>query len=141
MAGQYRHQVGICKRCKADNPLGTVKCWKCKGSFEPESVRTISSQETGATMDMRREVTDMPYKSVYVEARQEQSGKYSLGPYDPSQFGMSIAEKANRLEAEGYDVIAVLPVITGTMEMSSMMTAGHAMGFGKTRGAILLAKK
>lgn len=39
MGQQGGNQVGICKRCKAKNPINAVQCWKCHGTFEPEHMK------------------------------------------------------------------------------------------------------
>lgn len=39
MLGQRQHQAGICKQCKARNPISATTCWRCHSTFEPEQMK------------------------------------------------------------------------------------------------------
>lgn len=85
----------------------------------------------------------MPYKSVYIEASQAMDEKLMLGPANPQQFAQDIERSANQLEIQGYAVISTIPIVTGsaTYETSAGFGWGYGLGFGKTRGVVILAMR
>lgn len=92
------------------------------------------------------------YKSVWVRAgRQKKEEKKFLGrgtklvdePHqaDIAEFSAAIETSCNTLHQEGYDVISILPSISGHSEKGAINQGGYGFGFSITDGAVITARR
>lgn len=59
------------------------------------------------------------------------------------EFSMLLAEKYNKMDSLGYDVINVIPISTGQSEHCSQSNGNYVgdVGFSITRGAVVIGKR
>ncbi|MBK8197463.1 MAG: hypothetical protein IPK75_03760 [Acidobacteria bacterium] len=92
------------------------------------------------------------YKSVSVRAgRQKKEEKKLLGrgmklvddPHqaDIADLAAQIEAACNRLHEEGYDVISILPSVSGHSEKGVISQGGYGFGFSVTDGAVITARR
>lgn len=92
------------------------------------------------------------YKSVSVRAgRQKKEEKKLLGrgmklvddPHqaDIADLAAQIETVCNRLHEEGYDVISILPSVSGHSEKGVISQGGYGFGFSVTDGAVITARR
>ncbi len=65
---------------------------------------------------------------------------------DPHQadiggLAAKIEEACNRLHEEGYDVISILPSVSGHSEKGVMAQGGFGFGFSVTDGAVITGRR
>lgn len=91
------------------------------------------------------------YKTVWVRAgRQKKEEKKLLGrgkklvddPHhaDLAELSTLIEAACNSLHEEGYDIISVLPSVSGHSEKGVMSQGGYGFGFSITDGAVITAR-
>lgn len=91
------------------------------------------------------------YKTVWVRAgRQKKEEKKLLGRGkklvdDPHQANLAelsalIEAACNSLHEEGYDIISILPSVSGHSEKGVMSQGGYGFGFSITDGAVITAR-
>lgn len=91
------------------------------------------------------------YKTVWVRAgRQKKEEKKLLGRGkklvdDPHQADLAelsalIEAACNSLHEEGYDIISILPSVSGHSEKGVMSQGGYGFGFSITDGAVITAR-
>ncbi|MBA3068828.1 MAG: hypothetical protein FP825_10135 [Hyphomonas sp.] len=92
------------------------------------------------------------YKSVWVRAgRQKKEEKKLLGRGmklidDPHQADLAdlsaqIETACNSLHKEGYDVISILPSVSGHSEKGVISQGGYGFGFSVTDGVVITARR
>ncbi|WP_213270274.1 hypothetical protein [Hyphomonas sp.] len=92
------------------------------------------------------------YKTVWVRAgRLKKEEKKLLGrgkklvddPHqaDIGELATLIETACNTLHEEGYDVISVLPSVSGHSEKGVMSQGGYGFGFSITDGAVITARR
>jgi hypothetical protein len=92
------------------------------------------------------------FKSVWVRAgRQKKEEKKFLGrgmklvddPHqaDIAELSAGIEAACNRLHEEGYDVISILPSVSGHSEKGPINQGGFGFGYSVTDGAIITARR
>ncbi|MFN3912598.1 hypothetical protein [Hyphomonas sp.] len=92
------------------------------------------------------------YKSVWVRAgRLKKEEKKLLGRGmklvdDPQQADLldlsaQIETACNRLHEEGYDVISILPSVSGHSEKGVVNQGGYGFGYSVTDGAVITARR
>lgn len=92
------------------------------------------------------------YKSVWVRTgRQKKEEKKLLGrgtklvdePHqaDISELAAAIETECNTLHAKGYDVISILPSVSGHSEKGAINQGGYGFGFSITDGAVITARR
>ncbi len=92
------------------------------------------------------------YKSVWVRAgRQKKEEKKLLGrgkklvdePHqaDIAELSAQIETACNALHEEGYDVISILPSVSGHSEKGAINQGGYGFGFSITDGAVITARR
>jgi len=92
------------------------------------------------------------YKTVWVRAgRLKKEEKKLLGrgkklvddPHqaDIAELATLIETACNGLHEEGYDVISVLPSVSGHSEKGVMSQGGYGFGFSITDGAVITARR
>lgn len=93
-----------------------------------------------------------PYKTVWVRAgKQKKEEKKLLGRGkklvdDPHQADLAelatlIETACNTLHEEGYDIISILPSVSGHSEKGVMSQGGYGFGFSITDGAVITARR
>ena len=92
------------------------------------------------------------YKSVWVRTgRQKKEEKKLLGrgtklvddPHqaDIADLSAQIETACNMLHEEGYDVISILPSVSGHSEKGAVNQGGYGFGFSITDGAVITARR
>lgn len=92
------------------------------------------------------------YRTVWVRAgRLKKEEKKLLGrgkklvddPHqaDISELATLIETACNTLHEEGYDVISILPSVSGHSEKGVMSQGGYGFGFSITDGAVITARR
>jgi hypothetical protein len=92
------------------------------------------------------------YKSVSVRTgRQKREEKKLLGrgtklvdaPHqaDIADLAAQIEAACNTLHEEGYDVISILPSVSGHSEKGALNQGGYGFGFSVTDGAVITARR
>ena len=92
------------------------------------------------------------YKTVWVRAgRQKKEEKKLLGkgkklvddPHhaDIAELATLIETACNSLHEEGYDIISILPSVSGHSEKGVMSQGGYGFGFSITDGAVITARR
>ncbi|MFN4025729.1 MAG: hypothetical protein ACK4MQ_12940 [Hyphomonas sp.] len=92
------------------------------------------------------------YKTVWVRAgRQKKEEKKLLGkgkklvdnPHqaDIAELSALIETACNDLHAEGYDVISILPSVSGHSERGVINQGGYGFGYSITDGAVITARR
>lgn len=92
------------------------------------------------------------YKSVWVRTgRQKREEKKMLGrgtklvdePHqaDIADLAAQIEIACNTLNDEGYDVISILPSVSGHSEKGPLNQGGYGFGFSVTDGAVITARR
>ena len=92
------------------------------------------------------------YKTVWVRAgRLKKEEKKLLGrgkklvddPHqaDIGELATLIETACNTLHEEGYDVISILPSVSGHSEKGVMSQGGYGFGFSITDGAVITARR
>ncbi|MFN7055420.1 hypothetical protein [Hyphomonas sp.] len=92
------------------------------------------------------------YKTVWVRAgRQKKEEKKLLGrgkklvddPHHADIAGLSaqIEAACNTLHEEGYEVISILPSVSGHSEKGVMHQGGYGFGYSITDGAVITARR
>lgn len=92
------------------------------------------------------------YKTVWVRAgRQKKEEKKLLGkgkklvddPHhaDLAELATLIETACNALHEEGYDIISILPSVSGHSEKGVMSQGGYGFGFSITDGAVITARR
>lgn len=92
------------------------------------------------------------YKTVWVRAgRQKKEEKRLLGkgkklvddPHQADITGLAalIETACNDLHADGYDVISILPSVSGHSEKGVMSQGGYGFGYSITDGAVITARR
>lgn len=68
---------------------------------------------------------------------------YTERRVDFDQYARSLQEKYEELDAEGYEVINVVPIAMGQSESCSQSGGAYVgdVGFSITRGAVVVGKK
>lgn len=91
------------------------------------------------------------YKTVWVRAgRQKKEEKKLLGrgkklvddPHhaDLAELSTLIEAACNSLHEDGYDIISILPSVSGHSEKGVMSQGGYGFGFSITDGAVITAR-
>lgn len=91
------------------------------------------------------------YRTVWVRAgRQKKEERRLLGrgtklTEDPSQADISqlsdlIEAACNDLHSEGYDIISILPSVSGHAEKGVMNQGGYGFGYSITDGALITGR-
>jgi hypothetical protein len=92
------------------------------------------------------------YKTVWVRAgKQKKEEKKLLGrgkklvddPHqaDIAELATLIETTCNSLHEEGYDIISILPSVSGHSEKGVMSQGGYGFGFSITDGAVITARR
>lgn len=92
------------------------------------------------------------YKSVWVRAgRLKKEEKKLLGKgtkqiEDPQKADLAelstlIEDACNRLHEEGYDVISILPSVSGHSERGAINQGGYGFGYSVTDGVVITARR
>ncbi|OZB17272.1 MAG: hypothetical protein B7X53_06765 [Hyphomonas sp. 34-62-18] len=92
------------------------------------------------------------YKTVWVRAgKQKKEEKKLLGrgkklvddPHqaDIAELATLIETACNSLHEEGYDIISILPSVSGHSEKGVMSQGGYGFGFSITDGAVITARR
>lgn len=93
-----------------------------------------------------------PYKTVWVRAgKLKKEEKKLLGrgkklvddPHqaDIGELAALIETACNALHEEGYDIISILPSVSGHSEKGVMSQGGYGFGFSITDGAVITARR
>ncbi|ABI77400.1 conserved hypothetical protein [Hyphomonas neptunium ATCC 15444] len=93
-----------------------------------------------------------PYKTVWVRAgKLKKEEKKLLGrgkklvddPHqaDIAELATLIETACNTLHEEGYDIISILPSVSGHSEKGVMSQGGYGFGFSITDGAVITARR
>lgn len=93
-----------------------------------------------------------PYKTVWVRAgklKKEEKKLLGRGKKlvdDPHQVDIAelaalIETACNGLHEEGYDIISILPSVSGHSEKGVMSQGGYGFGFSITDGAVITARR
>lgn len=73
----------------------------------------------------------------------EKTSKVSQRYVDMDEFAQNLQNAYEELDGQGYDVVNVIPVTTGTKELSTQpggITVGE-IGFSITTGAVVVGKR
>jgi len=85
------------------------------------------------------------FKTVWFWANKEKrkDGEYSNRLVDLGLYAQKLQDACEQLEAEGYDVISVVPISAGTSEQSIARGGAYLgdTGFSPTFGAVVVGKK
>ena len=60
---------------------------------------------------------------------------------DIADLSAQIETACNRLHEEGYDVISILPSVSGHSEKGAINQGGYGFGFSITDGAVITARR
>ena len=85
------------------------------------------------------------FKTVWFWANKDKlkDGEYNNRLVDLGAYAQTLKDVCEQLEAEGYDVISVVPISAGTSEQITARGGAYLgdTGFSPTRGAVVVGKK